>query len=338
MFRPLHLPLAFALLLSSAACQLGNKETELSGAAQGTTYHIKLVLDGLNVDAETLHRSIADSLSELDAKLSNYREDSEISKLNQDKTSSWLPVSKEIMQLLVIAKAVHGFTDGCLDLTIKPLFDLWGFSRHENKVPSKADIDSVLAHVGMDKIVLDAEHQRLLKLDPEVGIDLSAIAQGYSVGAIAQLLEGQGIQNYMVEIGGEMMVKGHKANGEEWRIAIEKPTPFTREVQKVISIHQQNGEAVMTSGTYRNFFEEQGKVYSHILNPKTGRPVEHNLLSVTVLHDDPTWADAWDTALLCMGEEAGYQTAEANHLRALFIHHEGQTLQERLSPELAKEP
>ena len=329
---------ALASALTLAACQPGGGETELSGAAQGTTYHVKVVLAGLAVQPEALHQALERVFAEIDVKLSNYREDSEISRLNREKTTAWLPVSKEIAEIVAISKAVHARSGGCLDLTVKPLFDLWGFARHEGKVPAQADIDRALAHVGMDKVLLDQDGSHLRKTDPELGIDLSAVAQGYTVGAVARLLEAQGIQNYMAEVGGEMKVKGRKANGEEWRIAIEKPTPFTREVQKVIAIHQLDGEAVMTSGTYRNFFEEQGKVYSHILDPKTGKPVDHSLLSVTVLHDDPAWADAWDTALLCQGEEAGYRTAEENKLRALFIYHEGKDLKERLSSELARQP
>jgi len=334
--KNLLMPLLAALLLP--ACQTGGGETELAGAAQGTTYHIKVVLDGLSLDPTALHKEIQATLDDLDLKLSNYREDSEITRLNQQKTTDWLPVSKEIAENIAVAKTVYIQTAGCLDLTIKPLFDLWGFSKHEAKVPAQADIDRTLAHIGMGKIELDQEHLRLRKTDAETAIDLSSIAQGYTVGAVAKLLESKGIQNYMAEIGGEMKVKGRKANGDEWRIAIEKPTPFTREVQKIIAIHQTDGEAVMTSGTYRNFFEEGGKTYSHILNPKTGKPVTHNLLSVTVLHDDPTWADAWDTALLCQGEVEGLKTAEANKLRVLFIYHEGKELKELFSSELAKEP
>ncbi len=329
---------AFFTVFSLAACQEGREETELSGAAQGTTYHIKMVLNSPDVKPDDLHKAVEETLADIDIKLSNYREDSEISKLNRQKTTEWLPISREIADLIAISKVVSANSNGCLDLTIKPLFDLWGFSKHEMKVPEQADIDRALTHVGMDKIEVDQGQSRLLKKDPEVGIDLSSIAQGYSVGAVANLLEAKGIQDYMVEIGGEMKVKGRKANGGEWRIAIEKPTPFTREVQKIISINQENGEAVTTSGTYRNFFEENGKVYSHIINPKTGKPVDHNLLSVTVLHDDPTWADAWDTALLCLGEDEGYQAAEANHLRVLFIYHDGKELKERISSELAREP
>ncbi len=334
-------PRFFATLAAAiclAACQPGGGETELAGAAQGTTYHIKIVLGDLKLNPDELHKEIDAVLADHDVKLSNYRDDSNISQFNRQKNTDWQPIPKEIAENLVIAKDVYVKTGGCLDLTIKPLFDLWGFARHEGKVPAQADIDKTLAHIGMDKIELDETGLRLRKKDPETAIDLSAIGQGYSVGGVAKLLESRGIQNYMVEIGGEMMVKGRKANGDEWRIAIEKPTPFTREVQKIIAIHQTDGEAVMTSGTYRNFFEEGGKTYSHILNPKTGKPVDHNLLSVTVLHDDPTWADAWDTALLCQGEVEGLKTAEANKLRVLFIYHEGKELKALFSSELAKEP
>lgn len=330
--------IAISLLSTLAACQQGSGETELAGVAQGTTYHIKVVPRAGTVDLQALHREINAVLSDLDQKLSNYREDSEITQLNHQKTTDWLPVSKDIMENLVIAKDVYGKTSGCLDLTIKPLFDLWGFNKHENKIPTQAEIDRVLAHVGMEKIELDEAGLRLRKHDPETTIDLSSIGQGYTVGIVAKLLESKGIQDYMAEIGGEMKVKGRKANGDEWRIAIEKPTPFSREVQKIISIHQTDGEAVMTSGTYRNFFEEGGKTYSHILDPKSGKPVTHRLLSVTVFHNDPTWADAWDTALLCQGEVEGLKVAEANRLRVLFIFHDGQTLKELLTSEMAKTP
>ena len=330
-------PVALGVLLLSG-CQYNPGETELSGSVQGTTYHIKMVLNGLDVAPEDLRQQIESRFANIDIKLSNYRDDSEISQLNRQKTTDWLPVSAEIIELVAIAKQVHAQSGGCYDLTVKPLFDLWGFSRHQTQVPEPAAIDALLPHIGLDKVEIDTAQMKLRKTDPEVAIDLSSIAQGYTVGAIAKLLEVRGIHNYMAEIGGEMKVKGRKANGDEWRIAVEKPTPFTREVHKILSIHQQNGVAIMTSGTYRNFFEQQGQVYSHILNPRTGRPITHHLLSVTVLHDDPTWADAWSTALLCLGEDAGFDVSESNHLRALFVYGENNELKEKLSSEMAQEP
>ena len=317
------------LLLSG--CRDNHSETEVEGAAQGTTYHIKLVLNDKTSSLEDIKRQISTTLSEIDAQLSNYREDSEISHINRQETTDWLPVSREIADLLVIANIVYQHSDGCYDLTVKPLFDLWGFSGHENRVPTDQEIAVLLPHIGMSLLEIDGANQRIKKKDPKIKIDLSSIAQGYSVGVVAHRLEALGVQNYLVEIGGEMMVKGRKANGEDWRIGVETPTPVSRNVQKVIDIREEAGSAVMTAGTYRNFFEEKGQTYSHILNPKTGRPVTHHLLSVTVMHDDPAWADAWDTALLCVGEKEAMRISEEENIKALLIYNEDKALKEYMT-------
>lgn len=327
-------------VLALSGCQDDRSETEITGDIQGTTYHIKMVLQGLSLNIGEVRRDIENAFEDVDIKLSNYREDSEISRLNANKTSEWLTVSREIVDLIGIAKQVSERSEGCYDLTVKPLFDLWGFFRHENRVPPDEEIAQALQHVGMSRIEVDSAGSRLRKRDPELRIDLSSIAQGYTVGAIAKRLEDRGIQNYLVEIGGELKVKGSKTDGSPWRIAIEKPTPFQREVQRVLELHQKSGTAVMTSGTYRNFFEQNGHVYSHILNPATGRPVTHKLLSVTVLHEDPTWADAWATALLCIGESGAVKIAERESLKVLLIYREGNELKEFISRDFlnAREP
>lgn len=311
-----------SVLAILAACRPVNEEIALAGAVQGTMYHVKLVPPETPIDPAELQRAIEAVYEDIDRKLSNYREDSEISLLNRQETTDWLKVSPEIAELVAIAREVHTKSNGCYDLTVKPLFDLWGFSRHQNRVPSNAEIDALLPHVGMDKLEVDLAGQRIRKKDPMLRIDLSSIAQGYTVGRAATLLEARGIGNYLVEIGGEMRVKGRKANGSAWRVAIEKPLPHTRQVERILEVQEQSGVAIMTSGTYRNFFQEGGKQYSHILDPKTGRPVTHRLLSVTVWHRDPTWADAWSTALLCLGETGGYRIAEQEGLKALFISQE----------------
>jgi thiamine biosynthesis lipoprotein len=326
--------LTFSLLtlgLTLIACQPEPHEIALEGAVQGTTYHVKIVPTGAPISRDDIHRRIEEVFSDIDVKLSNYRDDSEIARLNRQRSTEWLPVSPEIALVVDIAKQVYERSNGCYDLTVKPLFDLWGFSRHDNRIPSDAEISQTLRHVGMSQLEVDRAGKRIRKLDPELTIDLSSIAQGYSVAAITALLEQQGIAAYMVEIGGELKVKGSKADGSPWRIAIEKPTPFTREVQRIVEFHQRQGTAVMTAGTYRNFFEEHGKVFSHIIAPRTGRPVTHRLLSVSVLHDDPTWADAWAPALLCVGETEAARIAEAEQLKALLIYQEGQALKEQMS-------
>lgn len=317
-FFILVLLIAWPMLQS---CENPASETIISGESQGTTYHIKFVLDkGLNTHAKDIQKHVAEKLADIDAKLSNYRPDSEISLLNENETTEWLIASKEVIDLLAISKVIYLKSNGCFDLTVKPLFDLWDFSRHEPKVPTQADIDALRPHTGMNLLEIDQPQNRFRKKDPKLKIDLSSIAQGYSAGQVADSLEKLGIQNYMVEIGGEMMVKGRKANGGFWRVGIESPNPEIRSLYKAISINNPVRQAVMTAGTYRNYFEADGKSYPHILNPKTGWPVSHHLRSVTVIHDDPSWADAWDTALLCLGEEAAIKTIESENLKAFLIY------------------
>jgi thiamine biosynthesis lipoprotein len=328
-------PFLLALLLT--ACQI-EPETTLSGSVQGTTYHLKMVTQNVPVTAKELKTDVEAIFRLIDEQLSNWRDDSEISRFNQQKTTDWQTVSPTLVHLLTIAREIHDRTDGCYDLTVKPIFELWGFARHEQTVPDAADIRRVLSHVGMDKLEIDPVGKRLRKTDPELEVSLDSIAQGYTVAVIAQSLEDRGIQNYLAEIGGEMKVKGVKADGTPWRVAVEKPVPMAREVQRVFDLNEASGMAVMTSGTYRNFFESGGKSYSHIINPKTGMPVSHKTLSTTVLHQDPTLADAWSTALICLGEEEGIKIANQEQLKALFIYHEGDQLKELMSSELANQP
>jgi thiamine biosynthesis lipoprotein len=329
-----RLLLAFPLLLP--ACQAPT-ETALSGAIQGTTWHLKMVTKGLPVSADMIKTDVETIFRQVDEQLSNWREDSAISRFNQQKTTEWQAVPPAIIHLVNVAREVHDRTEGCYDLTVKPLFELWGFARHEEAVPTDEAIRNALAHIGMDKLEVDTAGNRLRKRDPELQVSLDSIAQGYTVAVIAQDLENHGIQNYLIEIGGEMQVKGVKTDGSPWRVAIEKPTPMVREVQRILDLHEATGTAVMTSGTYRNFFESGGKSYSHIIDPRTGMPVTHNLLSTTVLDENPTLADAWSTALLCVGETEGARLAEAEGLKALFIYRDGEELKEHMSSAFAGE-
>lgn len=319
------------LALILVGCNDTAREAEISGDAQGTTYHIKLVLNSQAPALEEVRHQIARLLSEIDAQMSNYREDSEISRVNARETVDWLPVSPEIVGLLAIADQVYRRSEGCYDLTIKPLFDLWGFSGHENRIPGDHEIATLMPHIGMPLLEIDAAGQRIRKKDPKIKIDLSSIAQGYSVGVIAKRLDALGIEDYLVEIGGEMLVKGRKANGTNWHIGVETPSPSGRGLQKIIDVKDTKGTAVMTAGTYRNFFVDKGQNYSHILSPKTGRPVNHHLRSLTVVHDNPTWADAWDTALLCVGESKAMQIAEAENLKVLLVYENDNKLKEYTS-------
>jgi len=327
------LPLILATLLLSA-CQ-EPRETVLTGDTQGTSWHLKMVLAGVSSRPQELTAEIQAEVQALfnrvDERLSTWREDTDIARFNRQETTDWQAVPPEMIHLTGITRHIHDLSGGCYDPTVQPLSELWGFARDEQRVPEPAEIQEVLHHIGLDKLEIDAAQGRMRKLDPQLRLSLDSIAQGYTIGEMARILEARGIHNYLAEIGGEMKIKGRKANGKPWRVAVEKPTPLSQEVQRIIELHPEAGMAVMTSGTYRNYFESEGKLYSHIIDPRTGRPVSHNTLSVTILHEDPTLADAWSTALLCLGEAEGMGLAEAEGLRVLFIQAVGDQLKETSS-------
>ena len=290
---------------------------KLEGSAQGTTYHISYWSE-LPVDGKDIETSIKNELDAIDKTLSNYRPDSIIETFNSAENTDSQAVGNEIVSLVRIAKTVHQATQGCFDLTIKPLFELWGFRGDELTIPDDAAILKTLGRIGMEKLeVLDDTHLR--KKQADLKVDLSSIAQGYSVEKISRVLEQKGINNYLVEIGGELKTRGRKPDAEAWRIAVERPLPGEQTMQKIITMPKESPMAVMTSGTYRHYFDHEGKRYSHILDARTGRPVTHDLVSITVIHDDPTIADAWDTALLCLGQQDGMKVANAKRsLRCSF--------------------
>jgi thiamine biosynthesis lipoprotein len=308
------------------ACTPSPEVQKISGEAQGTTYHISF-WSPKAVDTASIQKSVEAEFTRLDEQLSNYRKDSLIEKLNATVSSEPLAASEEIISLIEQARVVSEASEGCYDLTIKPLFDLWGFNGDKLTPPDAASLQTALKQIGFKQIkIVDATH--IQKLNPQLRIDLSSIAQGYSVGRMVSLLEKQGIENYLVEIGGELQTRGKKPDDSAWRVALEKPLSGERTMQKVVTINRSEPLSVMTSGTYRHYFDVDGKRYSHILDAKTGRPVDHNTVSVTVLHENPTTADAWDTALLCLGKTRGMEVANKAGIAVLFIEQQGETFNE----------
>ncbi len=306
-----------ALLLSG--CNPAPESNKIEGFAQGTTYHLTFVLPAdSRVKLAEVEQAVNDEFARLDKALSNYRDDSNIEQFNAQKTTDALAVDAELVALVEEARKVHRASNGCYDLTIKPLFDLWGFKKDVFSPPSDADLAQTMAIIGLDNLVtVDATHLR--KQIPNLRIDISSIGQGYSVGQIVKVLEKFGVQEYLVEIGGELQTKGKKPNGEAWRIALEKPLPNERKVHKIVSFDSGAPMSLMASGTYRHYFDNNGKRYSHILDARLGKPIEHSTVSVAVLHPNPTIADAWSTALLCLGSKDGMKAANANNIAALFI-------------------
>lgn len=205
---------------------------------------------------------------------------------------------------------------GKLDITVGPLVNLWGFGPEARPevVPSEALLETTRANSGLQHLTL--EKNKLSKAIPELYIDLSTIAKGYGVDVVAELIESQGIENYLVEIGGEMRLKGFKASGVLWHIAIEKPISSERSVQQIVV---PGNNAVATSGDYRIYFEQDGQRFSHIIDPHTGKPINHKLVSVTVIHPSSMTADGLSTAMMVMGEKEAYRFAQENNIAAYFI-------------------
>lgn len=310
----------------------------LEGFAQGTTYHVTLVMPDPSAAAqEALNTDITAEFARLDKAISNYRPDSTIETFNATQSSEPQELGTEIGGLVNLARGVSQLSGGCYDLTIKPLFDLWGFKKDQFHMPTSDELVDAMGLVGMDKLLSPSATQ-LQKQLPRLRVDLSSIGQGYSVGRMADIVERHGISNYIVEIGGELKTRGKKPDGKPFRIALEKPLPNQRKLQKIVVFGSGQPMSLMSSGTYRHYFDEQGKRFSHILDARTGRPVEHNTVSVAILHPDPTTADAWSTALLCMGSEEGLKVAAAQGLAVLYIDQEGDQLVEKRSPALAQLP
>jgi FAD:protein FMN transferase len=336
MNRPALLTLVAAIALL-AGCNHTADPILLEGFAQGTTYHLTLVMpDNSQAAKDALKKDIEAEFARLDKAISNYRPDSTIEEFNALQTTEPQELGEEIGGLVSLARDLSQLSGGCYDLTVKPLFDLWGFKKDTFHLPTEEELAQVKTLVGMDKL-FSPNPRVLQKQLPNLSVDLSSIGQGYSVGRMADIVERHGITNYIVEIGGELKTRGTKPDGKPFRIALEKPLPNQRKLHKIIAFTSGEPMSLMSSGTYRHYFDDQGKRYSHILDARTGRPVAHQTVSVAVLHPDPTIADAWSTALLCLGSEAGLTLAETQGLAILYIDLEGDQLIEKRSKALERQ-
>ena len=316
----IKLALLTALVLTLSACfpsnNSGKEEVLLQGRTMGTTYNIKVVATKEQLVELKLKQQIDDALEQVNQEMSTYIPSSEISRFNRSKSTDSIEVSLGFARVLKESIRLGQLSEGKLDITVGPLVNLWGFGPEQRPeiVPSEEVLVATKKRVGLEKLVL--EGNLLSKKIPDLYVDLSTTAKGYGVDIVAELIETHGFTNYLVEIGGEMRLKGFKHTGELWAIAIEKPLTNERSVQQVI-IPKDN--AVATSGDYRNYFEVDGVRFSHIIDPDTGNPINHKLVSVTVIHPSSMTADGLSTTLMVMGMEKGMAFAIKNDLAALFI-------------------
>jgi thiamine biosynthesis lipoprotein len=304
---------------------------ELEGSTMGTTWSIQLVAPTGASPGQALVSAISTRLNELDKGIfSTYVQDSELMRFNAAETGRQFRISEELSRVLALAMSMHEQTHGAFDPTIGPLVRLWGFGPGlaPAGTPTGAEISAALQRMGVDALQLDPGAGLLLK-SRDVELDLSGIAKGFAVDEIAALLDREGYDNYLVEIGGELLARGHGA-GDGWTLAIEMPDPARRLPMAVMSTHGRT-LALAGSGDYRNFRVVDGQRFSHEIDPGTGRPVTHNLSAATVLADDVATADAWATALMVLGVEEGMLLAEQNAIAAYFIMHEGDGFRTRVS-------
>lgn len=324
-----------ALLLTSCA-DTSRQDTvrELTGSAMGTVYSIKIVAPPAELSVESLQREVEQLLSAVEQQMSTYIADSEISRFNAQRAHDWFDVSRELCEVVAEALTLSAASAGAFDITVGPLVNLWGFGPAGAVIepPDAGLIDVLLDSIGYTALHAECSLPALRKDVPGLYVDLSAFAKGYGVDRLAALLEARGVTNYLVEIGGEMRLRGSNAKGEQWAIAIEAPMPGGRSVYRIVKL---TDAGIATSGDYRNYFEHEGRRYSHTIDPRTGYPVDHAAASVTVVANTAAYADAMATALLVLGPEDGFRFAEQEGLAVYYLLRNDGEFEERVSSRFA---
>ena len=318
-------------LLTSCDRHNGKEILAIEGSTMGTTYHIQIVDNHHHAELEKLTRQVDAALESVNNLMSTWRDDSELSRFNQAPIQTWFPLSADTYYVIDLAQAISRQTHGAFDITVGPLVNLWGFGANasDDEVPNETQIQQARAQIGYQNLTLDPDTRKIKKQIP-LQLNLSAIAKGFGVDKLSELLDANGYSAYLVEIGGEIRVKGNKPDGSYWKLAIESPIPKARQAYETFTITE---HAIATSGDYRNYFQKSGRRFSHIIDPATGRPIAHNLVSVTVISDTTARADAYATALMVMGPERGFQFCEKNKIAAYFIYKQDDKLPHRVTSE-----
>lgn len=313
-----RLPAALAATLVLGSCG-GERDTfELRGRTMGTSYSVRIVVpaDAPAVSLELLRQRVAARLEDLENVFSTYRPDSEVSRFNTYPGQAWFGVSPEFLDVLELAATVSQLTDGAFDATIGPLVEVWGFGAGEapRRIPDSEVLDRLLSDAGFEYLQSRESPPAVRRTRPGVQLDFSAIAKGYAVDRIWELLSEAGLAAYLVDVGGEVRTRGRRADGRDWSIGIENPDGSG--VAEAVPLRD---AAIATSGDYRNFFEYEGQRYSHVLDPRTGWPVSHELTAVSVISTTTVMADALATALLVLGPETGLELAEHEQIAARMV-------------------
>lgn len=314
------MPVAVLILAGSLTAASADEPLRINGPTMGTYYSIVVDTPPTSAgDGSALQTKIEQRLKQINDQMSTWDDASEISAFNQSRSTEWFEVSSEFAAVVAEAKRIHELTDGAFDPTLAPLIDLWGFGDNRpKKIPDESAIAEAKTSVGMKHLTVRLDPPALKKSIPELQVNLSAIAKGYAVDALAELLTSEGLLSFVVDIGGEDRAGLAKASGEPWKLGVESPAGGG--LARVMRLTEQS---IATSGDYRNFFQVDGKTYSHTIDPQTGWPVQDPPASVSVVHKSCMTADALATAMMVLGAERGTNLARQHNLSVLF-----QTLQD----------
>lgn len=308
-----------ALAAALTGCLFSDTVETFGGPTMGSTYSVKYVRGSGMPDAEQVQPEVERILADIDRQMSTYRSDSDIERFNEAPGGTCMAMPEPVLTLVRAGDRLSQLSEGSFDLTLEPLLNLWGFGpkARAEKVPSAEELAAVREQFGYQHLSIQGDQ---LCKDAPVQVDFNSIAAGYAVDRITERLQSLGLTSYLVEATGELKAVGKKPDGSPWRIAIEAPQSGERVAQKILAL---DGYGVSSSGDYRNYFEENGRRYSHTLDPQTGAPISHKLAAVTVVHAETLQADGLSTLLMVLGPERGYAFAEREGIAAFFVTREG---------------
>lgn len=317
---------------SVAACARPAHAT-IRGLTMGTSYTVELAAPIGDAARTGLVELIEAELAAINRAMSTFDPRSELSEFNRRQDLGWTPASRGLLEVLDSASRISTSTQGAFDVTVGPLVDVWGFGPQyrTQRVPNDDIIERVRESVGYQHVQTDPSASTIRKRQSRTQVDLNAIAPGYGVDRLAMILDGQGIHDYLVEIGGEFRARGSTAAGRPWRVGIERPVEGRRVLGEIVVL---DNRAIATSGTTKDFFVQDGRHYSHSIDPATARPVEHPPMAVSVVADTAMEADGWATALLVLGPERGYALAQSRGLAAILVTASGPSFDVRITDAL----
>ncbi|CAM3180538.1 FAD:protein FMN transferase [Klebsiella spallanzanii] len=307
--------------------------TVLDGKTMGTFWRVSV----MNLDdakAEDLRQKVQAQLDADDRLLSTWKNDSALMRFNHSPSTAPWPVSEAMADIVTLSLRIGAKTHGAMDITVGPLVNLWGFGPDKQpvKTPDAQQIAAAKARSGLQHLtVINQANKQFLQKDiPDLFVDLSTVGEGYAADHLARLMEQEGISRYLVSVGGALVSRGMNAEGQPWRVAIQKPTDRENAVQAIVDI---NGHGISTSGSYRNYYELDGKRISHVIDPQTGRPIDHKLVSVTVIAPTALEADGWDTGLMVLGPEKAQDVVREQGLAVYMIVKDGDGFKTWMSPQ-----